>query len=216
MPNYVYTSIVGGKDSLKDNQNTIGARFVAFTDKEYSSPVWEIRDACREFIDPTRNAKKPKILPHLYFPDATYSLWIDGTVELKVPLDDLIVKYLQNTDIAMFPHPYRNCLYDEGLACISLGLDKPDIIESQLKRYMAEGFPTYAGLYEATIILRRHTNEMRVFNETWWDEIQWGSRRDQISLPYVLHKTATDVTKMEGYVHNEGGNKYFNYERHIK
>lgn len=216
MPNYVYTSVVAGKDSLKDNQNTVGAKFVAFTDKPYESPVWEIRESCREFTDPVRNAKKPKVLPHIYFPDAEYSLWIDGSVELKVPLDDLIHKYLQNTDIAMFRHPYRNCLYDEALTCISLGLDNPTIIEEQVKRYMAEGFPTYAGLFEATIILRRHTNEMRVFNETWWDEIVWGSRRDQISLPYVLHKTATDVTEMEGYVHDKEGNKFFNYERHSK
>lgn len=216
MPNYVYTSIVNNKDSLKDNQNTVGAGFIAFTDKPYESRVWEIRDSCRESTDPVRNAKKPKILPHLYFPDAEYSLWIDGSIELKVPLNDLIDKYLRDTDIAMFRHPYRNCLYDEALACTGFGLDNPTVIENQVKRYMDEGFPTHSGLFEATIILRRHTNNIRVFNETWWDEIVWGSRRDQIALPYVLHKTATDVTDIEGYVHDKGGNTFFNYERHSK
>jgi len=216
MANYVYTSIIGGKDTLKENQNTTGAKFVAFMDKPVESKIWEIRDSCKEFIDPVRNAKKPKILPHLYFPDAEYSLWIDGTIELKLPLDELINKYLKDTDIAMFKHPYRDCLYDEALACINFGLDNPDTILKQVKNYELEGYLPHRGLFEATVILRRHTNEIRAFNEIWWDEIQWGSRRDQISLPYALHKTATDVTTMEGYVHDEGGNKYFSYERHLK
>ena len=216
MTNYVYTAITGGKDTLKDTQNTLGASFVAFTDKPFESKVWERRVACNEYSDPVRNAKRHKILPHLYFPDAEYSLWIDGTISLKVPLDDLIHKYLQNTDIAMFPHPYRNCLYDEALTCINLGLDNTQTIKKQVEEYNLEGYLPRRGLFEATVILRRHTNEIRAFNETWWDEIVWGSRRDQISLPYVLHKTATDVTIMEGYVHNEGGNKYFGYEGHLK
>ncbi len=101
-------------------------------------------------------------------------------------------------------------------ACITFGLDDPDVIDSQINRYNLEGYLPHRGLFEATVILRRHTNEIRAFNETWWDEIKWGSRRDQISLPYVLHKTATDITTMEGFVHDEGGNKYFDYERHIK
>lgn len=216
MANYVYTAVTNGKDTLKENQNTTNASFIAFTDKPFESKVWEMRVACNESTDPVRNAKKHKILPHLYFPDAEYSLWIDGTISLKVPLDDLIHKYLQNTDIAMFPHPYRNCLYDEALTCITLGLDNPDTIKKQVEEYNLEGYLPRRGLFEATVILRRHTNEIRAFNETWWDEIQRGSKRDQISLPYALHKTATDITTMEGYVHDEGGNKYFSYERHLK
>lgn len=216
MANYVYTAITNKKDTLKENQNTKGAKFVAFTDFPFESKVWERRPVCNEYPDPVRNAKKHKILPHIYFPDAEYSLWIDGSITLKVPLEELIHKFLQNTDIAMFPHPYRDCLYDEAMACITFGLDDPDVIDSQINRYNLEGYLPHRGLFEATVILRRHTNEIRAFNETWWDEIVWGSRRDQISLPYVLHKTATDVTIMEGYVHNEGGNKYFDYEGHIK
>jgi len=216
MANYVYTAITNKKDTLKENQNTKGAKFVAFTDFPFESKVWERRPVCNEYPDPVRNAKKHKILPHIYFPDAEYSLWIDGSITLKVPLEELIHKFLQNTDIAMFPHPYRDCLYDEAMACITFGLDDPDVIDSQINRYNLEGYLPHRGLFEATVILRRHTNEIRAFNETWWDEIQWGSRRDQISLPYVLHKTATDITTMEGFVHDEGGNKYFDYERHLK
>ena len=216
MANYVYTAITNKKDTLKENQNTKGAKFVAFTDFPFESKVWERRPVCNEYPDPVRNAKKHKILPHIYFPDAEYSLWIDGSITLKVPLEELIHKFLQNTDIAMFPHPYRDCLYDEAMACITFGLDDPDVIDSQINRYNLEGYLPRRGLFEATVILRRHTNEIRAFNETWWDEIKWGSRRDQISLPYVLHKTATDITTMEGFVHDEGGNKYFDYERHLK
>jgi hypothetical protein len=46
MPNYVYTSIIGGKDTLKDNQNTTGAKFVAFMDK----PTGAVSNAKRGFF----------------------------------------------------------------------------------------------------------------------------------------------------------------------
>jgi hypothetical protein len=38
------------------------------------------------------------------------------------------------------------------------------------------------------VLLRRHTEAIRAFNEAWWDEIQRGSRRDQLSFAYVARR----------------------------
>jgi len=38
--------------------------------------------------------------------------------------------------------------------------DSKDVIEAQLKRYKAEGYPKNAGMAETGIILRKH-NEMK-------------------------------------------------------
>lgn len=213
---YVYTAITGGKDKLKEIQNTDGAKFVAFLEEPVESKTWEVRPIKRDSGDPVRVAKKYKILPHIYFPDAEYSLWIDGTIALNVPVQTLIDKYLKDTDIAMFKHPFRDCLYDEAGVCKMWHLDDQVTIEEQVVRYANEGYPQHNGLYEATVILRRHTKDIKVLNEVWWDEIVWGSKRDQISLPYVLNKTATDITPIDGYVHDLTGNPYFSYERHLK
>jgi hypothetical protein len=37
-------------------------------------------------------------------------------------------------------------------------------------------------------MLRRHTPAVNAFNEAWWDEIARGSKRDQLSFPYVARK----------------------------
>ena len=86
MTNYVYTAITGGKDTLKDTQNTLGASFVAFTDKPFESKVWERRVACNEYSDPVRNAKSIK--SYRIYTFRMSILWIDGTMTLKVPLEE--------------------------------------------------------------------------------------------------------------------------------
>lgn len=57
-----------------------------------------------------------------------------------------------------------------------------------MARYRAEGLPEDAGLIEAPVILRRHTDAIRRLNESWWGEIVRASRRDQLSFNYVAWK----------------------------
>ena len=52
-----------------------------------STGRWEIRDIDRHAHDPNRQAKLYKVRPDLFFPDAEYSLWIDGNISLIYPFD---------------------------------------------------------------------------------------------------------------------------------
>lgn len=212
--NFVYTAITGGKDLLKETQNTEGAQFVAFTDKDIPSTTWKVLPAHREFEDPNRNAKIHKVNPHRYFPEAEYSLWIDGTIEMVDPLEMLIDLYLGDADIALFKHFQRDCAYSEAMVCGSLGLDDPEIMSKQMARYyMVEQYPLNYGLAECTIILRRHTPKILQLNEMWWDEICKGSRRDQLSFNYCCWKLGIEYNEMEGTVYN---NQHFKYFKHAK
>jgi GT2 family glycosyltransferase len=188
----VYTAITGGYDTLREQRPSArnSVKFIAFTDEPHESKTWEVREAHKEFSDPNRNAKIHKVLPHLYFPDHAYSLWIDGSVGIQFPfgVDRLAEVYLADHDMAIFKHPDRNCLYQEANTCINRNLDDKDLIRQQIQRYTKEGYPPNAGLVEATIILRRHTPKIIEFNEAWWNEIQNGSKRDQISFNYVARK----------------------------
>lgn len=199
----VYTAITNSYDALKEDHNNSNARFVAFLDYEAKSKVWEIEKVNNTFKDPNRNAKIHKILPHRYFPNVEYSLWIDGNVKLLVPVQELINTYLQDTDLAIFRHPDRNCLYKEAETCISRRLDDETIIREQMQRYKSKCFPLHAGLVEATVILRRHTKKINEFNELWWKEILEGSRRDQISFPYVANRVELQYTYFPGNIRME-------------
>ena len=88
----------------------------------------------------------------------------------------------------MFRHPNRDCLYDEALVCAKTGLDNPEVIIAQVKKYEEEGFGRNRGLCEGSFILRRHTAQVEAFNNYWWSEYCRHSARDQISMFYALDK----------------------------
>lgn len=215
MEKVTYTAIVGGKDTLKESQNTTGdVKFHAFVHPTQESKTWTVEEALLDHEDPNRCAKKYKVLAHKYFPHAEYSLWIDGSTTLLSPMDELIDLYLKDNDIALHKHYMRDCAYDEAVTCGAMGLDNPDIITAQMARYyVREGYPAHNGLAECTIILRRHTPIIQALNELWWKEISEGSRRDQLSFNYCCWKLGVEYAKMQGTVYNS---PHFRVERHLK
>jgi len=221
----VYTAITGGKDILKENQNKCdwNTEFMAFMEEPTpKSKTWMVIPIHpRPEEDPRRVAKQYKIIPHHFLPKMTnYSLWIDGSITLKVPIQDLINKYLRDADLALFKHPGRDCIYEEANTCKTLNLDIPEVIDTQMRYYKKDGYPEHNGLCECTILLRRHTKEMDRFDNMWWREITGGSRRDQLSFNYVAWKTSLKYNFFPGSVQEiKGnpsfpGNPYFSYEGH--
>ena len=49
--------------------------------------------------------------------------------------------------------------------------------------------------------------QVEAFNNAWWAEICRGSKRDQISLPVVVHKLGLKAKHITGSVRND--NPYF-------
>ena len=198
----VYTAITGGYDDLKESQAKDGIRFVAFTDRPFKSETWEWQQCHTDFPDANRNAKIHKILPHLYFPDAKYTLWIDGSILLKVPIDLIIESYMKDFDLLVHEHPVRKCAYQEAQTCIEKALDDTNVIRAQVHRYKQDYYPPNNGLVEAGVLLRRHNDMTRTFNETWWEEITNGSKRDQISFNYAANKTGLNFGFFPGSFRN--------------
>lgn len=214
-----YTAITGGKDNLRTDQNFEAAdKFVAFLDtKPEDEKDWLVAPAHSRFKENNRNAKIHKILPHQYL-DCDYSLWMDGTIALDKPLDYLIEKYLEYADIATFKHPGRDNIFDEAEACKKLGKGNPAKIDKQIAAYKADGYPdpnsATPGLFECTVILRRHTDKIEKLNNYWWSEISRHSRRDQLSFPYVVDKLGIKVATFEGTVYNQ--NDFCRKVNHLK
>jgi len=185
----VYTSITGSRDYLKEEQVFEGADFFAFLDEPVEGTTkWSIGSACSLFDDPVRNAKIHKVLAHEYLPNYDYSLWIDGSITLNVPVRDLIERFLGQADFAVFSHFARDCIYEEARVCRESGLDSASLIDSQVSSYRAQGYPAHAGLCELSILLRRHTAAVEAFNNAWWAEICRFSRRDQLSFNFVVRQ----------------------------
>lgn len=194
----LFTAITDRYDTLKPQpaEAVSGIEQVAFLDlataESYRSHSrgWRVTAMAPSDRGPHRAARFPKINAHLALPDTDYSLWVDASIGIvsPFPLGRLVDLFLHDCDICLFRHYARRSIYEEAEACKAYGLDRTDVIDAQMARYRIEGLPEDAGLIEAPVILRRHTDATRHLNEAWWDEIVRGSRRDQLSFNYVARK----------------------------
>ncbi|MGB9956471.1 glycosyltransferase domain-containing protein [Haloferax prahovense] len=191
----VYTTIFDDYDYLFEPKCTPdGLRFVCFTDDEsLKSDNWDIVTVDQSGDLPEMRNRRYKFFPHKHFPEYTYSIYIDGNVQVTGDLTELVEQYMGDCDFAVPDHIDRNCLYDEGNAVIENGLAKSENVQQQLDRYREEGFPENYGLSVNRVIIRRHNSEnvIKAMN-LWWDEIQNETSRDQLSLSYVIWKTGLD------------------------
>ena len=146
------------------------------------------------FISPVMEAKIYKILPHLYFADTIYSIWIDGNVELKKEPKYYIQEYLKDNDICVFKHPSRSSIADEVDSIINVyknrfGNDKKlhERLTMQLDFYK-QHYKSFTdnSLFECGVIIRKHNENTEMFNEIWWSEICRFSERDQVSFPIAV------------------------------
>lgn len=183
----VLTCITGGKDSLIDEQVTGDAGFVAFTDTISPTKLWKQVPVMDRFTSPRRNSRIYKMLPH-QFVNTRYSIWMDGNMQLLMEPEKIVETYLKDHDIALFKHPSRDCLYDEAMICAKAGLDDPETIIQQVKKYEEEGYPKHRGLCENGFIVRRHTPKIEALGNAWFAEYSRHSARDQLSFMYAADK----------------------------
>ena len=143
-----------------------------------------------------------------------YIIWCDGCVKVITDsLQRLIDNILIENSLAVFTHYARTCLYEEGIACAERQLDSLKKIHTQLVKYKHEGYPEDYGLLESGVFLRKNNTETENFMEMWWNEINKGSIRDQLSFDFVRWKSSTSVTYLEGTLRD---NAYFKLYTHSK
>ena len=122
----VYTAIFGSYDNLLEPKFIPeGWDFVCFTDTDLKSDVWKVVKVPAVYSDPTRNARRYKLLPHKWFPDYDVSIWIDGNFGVQGDINKAIDLYLANNNMAIFDHTKvwdsRDCIYQEAQAIFYLG-----------------------------------------------------------------------------------------------
>jgi hypothetical protein len=212
----VYTSVFGEYDKITE-QSSDGWDWKCFSE-ENSISIYE---------DNNRNAKRFKVLPHRYLQDYEYSIFVDGNMTVKGNVDELVDKYLSDSNVAFFSHnnnklDFRNCAYEEAQTIFNLGeknsnispergilnyKDNPYIIQKQMEKYSMLGFPKDNGLITGMVILRRHNERDCIKTmEDWWKEIKYGSKRDQLSFNYCAWKNDLKFNYMEG---DSRDNEYF-------
>lgn len=191
----VYTSVFGGYDKIinpivaPDNCD-----FFIFTDCVIDEDsIWKkidisLSDFGLEGKNDIEKNRFFKMHPHKLFPDYKYSIYIDGNIKIMTDLTEFI-KDMNPYGLVMHNHYRQNCVYKEIKKCKKIKKDKRENLELHYKHLKENGMPNNYGMLEAPIIVREHSNDRCIkIMEDWWDEFEKYSKRDQISLPYVLFK----------------------------
>ena len=215
MNSVIYTSIIGDIDILGPVPNiSRHIRHVAFVDKiKSNSPGWEQILVTTDWNN-RRTSRHYKALPHRYLPDADLWIWVDGNVRFRVDPLPIIKRYMTN-DLTTFKHWDRSCLYVEAAFCVKIHKDSLTTLKAQARRYRKAGMPSNWGLAATRVMIRRNTPAIHELNEAWWAEIEHGSFRDQVSLPYVCWKHNLRWKVLPGRC-VLGGKGAFLYVRHVR
>lgn len=172
----LYTVITNNKDTVM----------------EQDFPITRFIDSYDKFKDPRRNSRIQKILSHKYM-DSEYTIYIDGNMKLLVSPEEIIKRYMNGYDMALFTHGLRDCIYDEAIEVCRLGLDDPESIIEQAKYYEDHEYAKHKGLLQGGFIVRRNNHRTQAFNEAWWADYCIFSRRDQLSLMPAIDKSGVVV-----------------------
>lgn len=231
----VYTAIIGNIDKLWSVlPGSADVQYIAFVDAHKQEvglwsgtvpeilggterlpalPTWEQRIVNVPWGN-RRTARHYKTLPHRYLPDADVWIWVDGNVRLRMPPEDAM--RMTRGPLTTFDHPDRKCLYVEGAFCRRFHKDKAMVIDEQLRRYRADGMPPGWGLASSRVVVRKNTADTIGLGEDWWREIERGSLRDQISLPYVCWKRGMKWAALPGTCDRDNKSPHWLYIGHTK
>lgn len=210
----VFTFIFGDYDTLK--QPTIINRdwdHFVYTDQEPDTLVnpstgldpWQpLQPLLNLMGTPTADNRKKQAVAHMIEGhlqlgreyDITVS--IGAQIQINCDLDEYLMRFRPDARLLLIRHPDRACLFDEAEACVLLAKDKAERVGKQRLRYTQAGHPPGWGLFATGVMAVNHRNPPRnerlhwwrdMFQD-WWREVERGSCRDQIALPYVLRNYA--------------------------
>lgn len=188
----VYTCITGGYENLL-LQNYLNPEwdYVCFTDssgllkyKNYGG--WKIRRLEFSGLDNARNNRWHKTHPHILFPDYNESIYIDGNI---VFTDRQVFDEIESKKLPLvIPEHWRDdSIYAEIENVRENKFETEENLEKIQSFLRASGFPDHYGLNENNCIYRQHNNPKVIeMMDEWWKFICDYTKRDQLSLAYVL------------------------------
>lgn len=194
----VYTCNFGDYDPLRDPIVVDPvADYIYFTDRPRESSAWDVQ-VVPLVHTPIMQSRDYFCCSTLHLPDYPITVEHGADCCLKVTASRLAAMLPPEYDIGVFPHPYRQNVYEEGDACIRFKKDTAERIKPQMERYRREGLPESVRLSTCILTIRRNTAQVEELEEMWWGEVCDGSHRNQLSFDYCRWKLGVEVFHLPG------------------
>lgn len=211
-----FSAIFGAYDLPKPAPNVPGVDFVMFTDdKRLDAPGWEIVAVGTEYGEhPRISAKRFKLLPHLFLPDAERTVWVDGghTIISGDGIEAALA-CVGDDGIALHRHPGRDCIYQEAEASLPMPKYQRQPIEAQTAAYRKQGHPEHWGLWACGSMARVRSRRLDDAMDDWWEESLVWSYQDQISFPVIMRRAG--LTPAE-FPHHQYASPWFTVGGHTR
>lgn len=219
----IYTVLTGGYDTLEQPTIT-DSRFDYFCFSNDISKevigVWKVRQFKGSFSSKQIESRYPKMHPWEVLPEYEYSVYMDANIRIETAdfYNTICNKISQGVSLSGIKHPFRNCSYVEGYEVFTYGLEKSmKTIIKEMRFIHKEGFPRRYGMFEANIILRKHSDEkIRSQCKLWWDMINRYSKRDQLSYSYTLWKTGIPFNYLIPESQSARNCPWLHFEKHVR
>lgn len=177
----IFTVLTGGYEELNKAPKLKGWDSILLTD---TMPVdckgWKVV-LVMPSKDPILLSRELKIISHRYL-DYDLVCYLDANMLIRLP---------PPTVTTYFSHPVRHTIREEAERVIELGKADPAKVRKQLAAYQT--FPDNLGLFQMGFFVRMHSPELNRLHEEWFKQVKKHTRRDQLSFPYALWKTGTQV-----------------------
>lgn len=207
----VYTAIFGNKDLLGTPLNyreNPAIEYFCFTDNmSLTSEVYHVHLLHSEGEEPTRMARKIKILGHPLLENFDYHIWHDGNISIDHSSIFQLIAFGEKHMLATFKHPIRNCFYEEARMCGRRHKDELLKVVKQVNHYYINGLKSQSGLFETGILVKNNNLRKNKFYEFWWENVSRFTNRDQMALPFVLSKFGEVLNVIPG----DGRKNEFSY-----
>ncbi len=196
----IYTCITNGYDEIPDDHYyDPNVQYVCFTDGtvEKKGP-WEFREILTEHECPRRLSAHPKINPHLYFPEGSKTVWIDGCYVMTPKFVEQSIEILDGSDFTIMRHPAKFTYLDEVLEGFMASMNTWDeqILITKTIKDLGYNFRDYISPVLGSI-WRTVTKDLVKFDELWWKYSLIGPNRDQISFDTARQLTSMSMDVLE-------------------
>lgn len=218
----VYTALIGQKEQLSDPlaQLPAGAAsdldidWVCITDNpSLTSPTWRLQLIDEPHLPPEKLSRRPKAMPHLYFPDTECSLYVDNTVTFHRLPQASDLQHGGEYLFRAFKHGTRHNPDEEAAVVATIGYDDVATVAAQMDFYAKRrSLASITPLTTATVILRSHHHPvLQRFGQLWWESILAFSKRDQLSFDFARIESGAQLdwwpgsTDANPFIHWHGG-----------
>lgn len=190
----VYSVITGGYDRIYEPE-TEGSSldYVLLTDRPYEGydGKWDVRVVDNTHgYDAKTFSRYLKMNPFEVLSEYDFSVYIDGSIEIRKTIDSLIKNYARKSGMICFPHHNSKNIRQEARLIVDTGKATMADLQQQLDAYLAEGYTGKNCVIEAGCLIREHHDEkLNQVMRDWWEEyLKYPHRRDQMSFGYACWK----------------------------